>query len=262
MSTNIADQKIRWFNAHTEACGYLDGLKEVKPAAGQNFKPFWATTFCMLEGNPENPRKTYVSVSIANAKIVELLTPHADQLNADKSRVFVTARIADLAAEPFIYSEKSQSAGQLGVNWKAKLIMLLALKVGDMTIELKKDTTTDYGVKVGKTAEQRPQTQDNNAALFDLPLIVALDKNEPGFEVTKQRLKDTGYRWNGDRAVWYLANIALEKSDPAFQKRYEALKAAGYSFSNNVWNIPSAPKQQGGYHRQGNQRPYQVSQRQ
>src|SRR5690606_35989236 len=123
-NTNIANQKIRWFNAHTEACGYLNGFKEVLPTAGQAFKPFWASTFCLLEGNPESPRKTYVSVSIANPKVVELLAPFSDQLNAEESRVFVTARLADLSAEPFVFGAYSQRAGHIGVNWKGKLLML------------------------------------------------------------------------------------------------------------------------------------------
>lgn len=243
-SNNIADQKIRWFNAHTEACGYLNGLKEVKPSPGQTFKPFWTTTFCKLEGNPENPRKTYISISIANPKVVEILKPHANQLNMEGSRVFVTARISDLEVEPFIYGNNSSRAGQLGVNWQAKLISLIALKVGDITIDLKKETTTDFGVNANQpAANHQPQ---NSPSLFDLPLMVTLDKNEANFEVTKQRLKDSGYRWNGEKIAWYLATVKVENSDPAINEKRQALNDAGYTFSSNdnVWRMPTAPKQQ------------------
>lgn len=251
MSHTIAEEKIRWFNAHTEACGYLNGLKEITPKPGQTFKPFWTSTFCMLEGNPEKPRKTYFSVTIVNPKVVDLIKPYADQLNAEGSRVFVTARISDIAVEPFIYGDNTKSAGQLGVNWKANLISLIALKVGDMQIDLKKETTTDFGVSAAKPAAN-PQPTVNNEALFELPLVVTLNKNEPNFEETKARLKDSGYRWSNEKTAWCLASVALEKSDPAFNEKYAALKAAGYAFSSasNLWKL-SAPKQSSNYSNSG-----------
>lgn len=245
MSHNVADQTIRWFNAHTEACGYLNGLKEIIPQVGQTFKPFWTTTFCMLEGNPEKPRKTYFSINIVNPKVVEILKPYVTQLNADGSRVFVTARISDISVEPFVYGDNSKNAGQLGVNWQANLISLIALKVGDMRIELKKDTTTDAGVKSQQPVAANLQP-GNTDSLFESPLVVFLDKTAPDFEATKARLKDTGYRWNGEKAAWYLASVLLEKNDPVFNAKYKALKEAGYVFSSTdkIWNMPAAPKQQ------------------
>jgi hypothetical protein len=244
-SNNVAAQNIRWFNAHTESCGYLNGLKEITPKEGQTFKPFWTSTFCMLEGNPEKPRKTYININIVNAKVVEILKPYANQLNAEGSKVFVTARISDISVEPFVYGSNSSKSGQLGVNWQANLISLIALKVGDMPVDLKKETTTDFGVKSQKSPAASPQPV-NTDSLFDLPLVVHLDKNEPDFDVTKARLKDTGYRWNGEKLAWYLASVSLEKTDPAFDEKYKALKDAGYVFSSSgkVWNMPAAPKPQ------------------
>lgn len=249
MSHTITEEKIRWFNAHTEACGFLNGLKEITPKPGQTFKSFWTSTFCMLEGNPEKPRKTYYSVTIVNPRVVDLIKPYADQLNMESSRVFVTARISDIAVEPFVYGDNSNKAGQLGVNWKANLISLIALKVGDMQIDLKKETTTDFGVSAAQSAAQS-QPAVNNVALFDLPLVVTLDKNEPNFEETKARLKDSGYRWSSEKMAWCLASVALEKTDPAFNEKYAALKAAGYAFSSTdkLWKL-SAPKQQGNNNR-------------
>ncbi len=88
MSHTIAEKNIRWFNAHTEACGYLNGLKEITPKAGQDFKPFWVTTFCMLEGNPEKPRKTYISINIVNPKIVDVLKTYGLKLTSQYSFTF------------------------------------------------------------------------------------------------------------------------------------------------------------------------------
>ena len=249
MSHIINEKAIRWFNAHTEACGYLNGLKEIAPKPGQDFKPFWATTFCMLEGNPEKPRKTYFSINIVNTKIVDLLTPFIDQLNTDGARVFVTARISDIAVEPFIYGSGSLNAGQLSVNWRANLITLIALKVGDIQIELKKETTTDFGMSVSpSTVNVKPLVTADK--LFDSPLIVILNKTDPDFEATKDRLKKSGYRWSNDKLAWCLASVVLEKSDPAFNDKYSALKEAGYEFSSSdkLWKLP-APKQQSNHNK-------------
>ena len=205
----------------------------------------------MLEGNPEKPRKTYLSVNIVNPKVVDLIKPYANQLNADSSRVFVTARISDIAVEPYVYGNDSKNAGQLGVNWKANLISLIALKVGDIQIDLKKETTTDFGVSaVQPAANSQPAV--NNDALFDLPLVVTLNKNEPNFEETKARLKDSGYRWSNEKMAWCLASVALEKTDPAFNEKYAALKATGYAFSvsDKVWKL-SVPKQSSNYNNSG-----------
>jgi hypothetical protein len=249
MSHTISEKNIRWFNAHTEACGYLNGLKEITPKAGQDFKPFWVSTFCMLEGNPEKPRKTYISINIVNPKVVDILKPYANQLNADSSKVFVTARISDISVEPFVYGDNSKNAGQLGVSWQANLISLIALKVGDFSVDLKKDTTTDFGVNARQPAQSAAQGAPIIDGLFELPLVVNLDKSEPHFEETKARLKDTGYRWNSEKLAWCLASVALEKSDPDFDAKYAALKAAGYSFSasDKLWKLQTAPKQQGNY---------------
>lgn len=242
-SNNIADQKIRWFNAHTEACGYLNGLKEVLPTGSQTFKPFWTTTFCLLEGNPNSPRKTYISATIANPKVVELLTPHTNQINAENSRVFVTARISDMGAVPFVYGDNSARAGELGVNWEAKIISLIALKVGDMTIELKRPTTTDYGVQTH--AVSKPL--ETGVPLFELPLVVKLNKNDPQFEEAKARLKDSGYRWNSQSLAWYLAKVRVSPTDPALSDKHLVLESVGYVFSvnDNAWKMPVVPKQQG-----------------
>lgn len=250
---------VRWFNAHTEACGYLNGLKEITPKPGQDFKPFWVSTFCMYEGNPQKPRKTFINVNIVNLKLVDILKPYANQLNTDQSKVWVTARISDLTVEPFIYGNNSNLAGQLGVNWQANLISLIALKVGDMAIDLKQATTTDFGVPVQQPAAAQsnsPSLQSSNSQNpFGLPLLVTLQKNDPNFSAAKDRLKQQGYRWSNDKLAWCLANIKLEKSDPAFNEKYHTLKNAGYVFSkaNAVWNLPSAPKPlTGNYQNTGN----------
>lgn len=152
---NNSNAKIRYFNAHTEAFGYINGIREVTPQPGQKqFDPFWATTFCMLEGDPQNPVKKYINITIVNPKMVELLLEFEQELNSEVP-VFANARLASVNAEPFVYGDNSKSAGQLGINWSGKMISLLYLKVGDQVIDLgrNQEPSTDYGVSASQSQQ-------------------------------------------------------------------------------------------------------------
>jgi Protein of unknown function (DUF3577) len=242
---------IRYFNAHTEAFGYLNGLKLIQPNPGQNFKPFWSSTFTMLEGNPQSPKKKYFNVTIAAEKVVELLSQFQQQLNSDIP-VFANARLADVDAEPY------SNNGKIGINWSAKIISLIYLKVGDTVIELKKPTTTDYGVKVdlpvgqpmvnvqrvdlhphdGESGLVNDDQLDLVTQLFGFPFTVELRKDDPQFTQISDRLKMSGYRWNKVKNIWMKAEVSLEKSNnPHFQQMFDLLKQAGYFWSADakVW---------------------------
>ena len=268
MTTQNAN--IRYFNAHKEAFGYLNGLKEVIPQPGQTFKAFWASTFCLLEGNPQNPRKTYYDVTISNQKLVGILKGFEQELNSSSTIVFVNARLADEKADPFIYPANSAKAGQLGVNWSAKIINFLFLKVGDQVIPLKDETTTDLGVaaqrgNVPPESRQAPSVRQQgkaNTEVFATPLMVKLSKSDPDFLVIKSRLSSTGYIWNGDHVAWLLSTVKLEESDGNYQAKYASLISLNYAYDTNrgLWIAPrTKPRQQpsnalGNYQSQGNGR--------
>lgn len=260
---------IRYFNAHTEAFGYLNGLKLIQPTnPGQNFKPFWSSSFTMLEGNPQSPKKKYFNVTIAAEKVVELLSQFQQQLNSDIP-VFANARLADVDAEPY------SNNGKIGINWSAKIISLLYLKVGDTVIELKKPTTTDYGVKVdlpvgqpvnnaqrvdldphdGESGLVNDDQLDLVTQLFGFPFTVELRKDDPQFTQISDRLNMSGYRWNKVKNVWMKVEVKLEKrNNPHFQQMYDLLNRAGYFWvaAAKVWKHPDfeqkpASRGQGSY---------------
>ncbi|PUA30434.1 MAG: hypothetical protein B0W54_08050 [Cellvibrio sp. 79] len=155
------NSNIRWFNAHTEGCGYINGIREVTPKLGQNFEPFWASTFCLLEGNPENPTKKYINVTIVNQQVVETLLEFEQALVSGNVTVFAVVRLANLEEEPFIYGDNSQTPGALGINRSGRVISLIYLKVGDQVIEINQAPTTDFGVQDdqsrGQQHQRRPQ---------------------------------------------------------------------------------------------------------
>lgn len=157
-----SNAKIRYFNVHTEALGYLNGLREIAPQSGQQFEPFWVTTFCMLEGDPQNPTKKYININIVNKNLVDVLLNFEGEINSDQVSVFANARLASLDAEPFVFGQNSKTPGALGINWSGKMISLNYLKVGDEVIDLGLDKapTTDFGVSADDQSQQFSSNQN------------------------------------------------------------------------------------------------------
>lgn len=257
-----SNANIRYFNTHTEGFGYLNGLKEIQPKPGQNFKPFWSSTLTLLEGNPQSPKKKYFNVTIAAEKVVELLQQYQQQLNSDVP-VFANVRLADVDAEPYSNNGKS------GINWSAKIISVIYLKVGDTVVQLKQPATTDYGVRVdlhpqnGESGlvNQQADELDEVTKLFGFPLTVELMKDDPQFQQTLDRLKMSGYRWNKVKNVWMKAEVSLNKSNnPYFQQMFDLLKQSGYFWSADakVWKHPDFDQKPAGQNRyHGSRQSYQ-----
>jgi hypothetical protein len=230
---------VAYFNAHTEGLGYLDSLVEVTPKPGQTFAAFWTAVFCMLEGNPKEPEKLYVSLTVPADKALDVLKPYLADINNQTIKVFAGLRLAKFRGVPFMYGDNSKTPGVLGINYSARLISVIYLKVGDSVIKLPRNdaqATTDYGVPVGSNSNIPAQ---NSQTLFDQPLIVKLAKNAPNFAATKDRLKATGYRWHTELEAWVLPEVKLAKNDPDFEQKSQLLKTEGYRWSNehNSWRM-------------------------
>lgn len=240
---NSNSTSTRFFNVHTEAMGYLSNF-DVRNSDNGNFT---VLTFCMLEGDPANTDSVYVTVKISCKKALAILEPYAQEISNDAVKVFAGLRIAKLRAMPFVYPQSSPNAGQLGVNYSARLIKVMYLKVGDYVIDLPKseaEPKTDYGVPAA--ARQRPaptpaparaqaQQQQESApvfAVFGKPCIVELSQDDPNFEVTKQRLKDDGYKWQSDMVAWVLPEVMLHLNDPHLLAKQQDLGRLGYSNFN------------------------------
>ena len=158
---NRNNGNIRWFNAHTEGCGYINGLRHVTPKQGQSFDPFWASTFCMLEGDPANPTQKYINVTIVNKHVLDILLEFEQDIASGQVTVFAGVKLSNMEATPFVYDENSKTPGELGINWSARVINLFYLKVGDEVINVKGQPTTDMGVEDdqsrGQQHQRRPQ---------------------------------------------------------------------------------------------------------
>lgn len=239
--TSSSSNNIAYFNVHTEGLGYLDSLKRIEPNPGQNFTPFWSASFCMLEGDPKKPEKIYVSLSVPAEKVIEELIPFLADINGQGAKVFVGLRLAKFRGEPYIHGANSKTPGEPGVNHSARLIAVLYLKVGDVVVKLARDNqpaTTDFGVPAAIPTKAPAQSPIDATTLFAQPLSVKLAKNDPDFEVTKQRLKDAQYGWHNGLMAWVKRSVVLDASDPAKEEQTAVLESMGYTSQDRLtWQM-------------------------
>lgn len=278
----MKNSNIRYFNTHTEGFGYLNGLKEIHPKPGQNFKPFLASTFTLLEGNPDSPKKKYIDVQIVGEKLSEFFKGYQHQLNSD-TPVFLNLRLADVNAD--LWGE----AGNQKIKWSAKVINVLYMKVGDVVVSLKEPNTTRSLIEkiveaddkhtaeilklVKEEAEAEAQTQEvlkhrvkdevpEDVLLFGFSLTERLHKDDPQFQVLCDRFKMSGYRWSQASKVWRKAEVTLSKdNNPEFQRMTQLLKQDGYYWSAEAkaWKHPDFDKKpaSAGYNRNSGRSAYQ-----
>lgn len=265
---------VRYFNIHTEAMGYLNSLEFIPTNEGG----FDKVQFCMLEGNPNEPEKIYVSVIVKNDGALQVLQEFADAINQREIPVFAGLRLAKLRAQPFEYPRGHEQAGQMGINYSARLIKLMYLKVGDHVVQLSEPSvpTTDFGVPSNAHPVPQPQhpvpqpqhpvqqlqgQQQSVVApqagpLFEQPPVVQLSKDDPNFTANKDRLMGMGYRWASGSKLWVLPVVTLNPQDPGFKAQGQQLQVWGFAnpmFDGVNWEFPLKPQQQSREAQQGYQ---------
>lgn len=152
--------------------------------------------------------------------------------------------MAKLRAQPFEYPRGHEQAGQMGVNYSARLIKLMYLKVGDHVVQLSEPSvpTTDYGVpspahgasaqslqhRAQQAQEQLPRTESHAGPLFEQPPVVQLSKDDPNFAANKDRLSGMGYRWAAGPKLWVLPVVTLDPQFRGFKAQGKQLQSWGY----------------------------------
>lgn len=243
--------KAQYFNAHLEGMGYLNNIKEVPSANGS----FWAVTFCMLEGNPENPDKLYVSTTISSKSALEVLQKHAADINNQDVKVYGNFRLARFRAEPFVY-KSGEKQGSLGVNYNARLIKIGFLKVGERVV-----------VESTETSDSQAQPKQNNAYQTGAEPLNWTTPVLPKDAIKDENVFDSPYRLHPDRDEWVLPMVKLEAEDPQLQRKRTALKQHGYYMLDQFgldWRMTAGPKPQpsksapAAQKQQSHQKPFQV----
>lgn len=250
----IGNNDVRYFNIHTEAMGYLNSLEFIPTEEGG----FNKLLFCMLEGNPSEPEKIFVSVIIKNENALEILQEYTDAINQREVPVFAGLRLAKFRAQPFEYPRGHEQAGQMGINYSARLIKLMYLKVGDHVVQLAEPSvpTTDFGVpssahpaqqQLVHQAQENPGSAPQAAPLFEQPPVVQLSKDDPNFIANKDRLMGMGYRWASGPKLWVLPAVTLNPQFQGFKVQGQQLQAWGFvnpMFDGVNWEFPLKQQQQ------------------
>lgn len=216
-SQNKASTPTPFFNVHTEAMGNLCKIETRQGAQGE----FAVLTFRMQEGHRDKLEFTFVTLTVAVDDDKALLQAHASSINS-KTPVFVGLRMAGLKATPFVYPETSPNKGELGVNYSAKLMKIIYLKVGDQVV---KQTQLNASSASHANTGNKPQASSGSFK----PIFTSLQKSDANFEANKARLIAEGYRWHTGHRQWMLKTVNN------LQIPRDELIKAGYVFKGDHW---------------------------
>lgn len=115
----MTQTETKYFDLHIQGIGYLNRIREVKPARAE---PFWATDIAAIFGSADNVQRTRFDCRVVGAKAQRVIA-HAKKHVDGERKVLVAFKLGDLYPEPFTY-EKGAKAGTTGVSLKARLLRI------------------------------------------------------------------------------------------------------------------------------------------
>ncbi|WP_085702147.1 STY4534 family ICE replication protein [Pseudomonas sp. B15(2017)] len=136
MSNPIGDES--YFDLHITGVGYLNRIREVKVKKGQSFL---ACDIVALNGPISSPEYRRFDLRVTGEEAKQLVRGCAKALE-ENMKVLVGFRLGDPWLDTFTYS-KGTNAGQLGVSFKARLLLLNWIKVDGILIFKHKPTESD-----------------------------------------------------------------------------------------------------------------------
>jgi hypothetical protein len=199
----------KYFDLHVTGIGYLGRAREVPVRRGE---PFLAVEVNALHGAADQVEYTRFDCRVAGAEAQALIRRFMSRIHDRDTKVLAGFRLGDLYPDVFTY-RTGEKAGETGVALKARLLKIQWIKVnGEMLYTAPKETESE---RVGSDADNAPDGSDapeDPHAREDisdyLPEEVRLSRDDPDFLTKKERLKASGYRFDGARKVWRLPAAA------------------------------------------------------
>jgi hypothetical protein len=136
LSIPIGDES--YFDLHITGIGYLNRIREVKVKKGQSFL---ACDIAALNGPVNSPEYRRFDLRVTGEEAKQLVRGCAKALE-ENMKVLVGFRLGDPWVDTFTYT-KGANAGQLGVSFKARLLLLSWIKVDGVLIFKHKPTESD-----------------------------------------------------------------------------------------------------------------------
>jgi hypothetical protein len=131
--------QVDYFNLHTQGCGYLSRIREVKVGRGGKER-FTACAISALRGACDAPDYTYLDLRVSGETAEGLVWDALADVEAGK-KVFLVFRIGDIfASDPYEVDEKNRETRQLTGRkvWrssiKGRLLFISHIQVDGVTV--------------------------------------------------------------------------------------------------------------------------------
>lgn len=204
-----------YIDLHTTGLGYLNRARTVKPEQG---KPYEAVSIAAIRGRKDNPQYTYYDTTVVGGDALDFITTHKAAINDRDRKVLVRFKISDEEPTSYTAGEKDQRRHVI----KGRLVLITWASM-DGEVILNNVPTIDSVSNTGACDDMEPapesgpmmddstiQSDDDQDAIpvvteVVLPATVKLDKNDPDFMEKKAKVKEQGYRWDRQEAVWRLS---------------------------------------------------------
>ncbi|WP_186207393.1 STY4534 family ICE replication protein [Burkholderia gladioli] len=116
-----------FFDLHITGLGYLNRIREVKPAKGKRGDTFLACDIAALNGPTDDVSYVRFDTRISGSEAQHLVRRCEEAVKAER-KVLIGFRLGDLWTDVFTYT-KGKNAGQQGVSLKARLLFISWIKI-------------------------------------------------------------------------------------------------------------------------------------
>ena len=192
-----------YFDLHVAGFGYLNDARVVPVKRGDDFL---SVRIAALHGSKDDPQKTYFDAKVNGADAKAIISAFKDQINDRESKVLAGFKLSDLYVDTFTY-QRGEKQGQTGVALKTRLLKIQWLKINGNDIDLtqliaaESDDAYSQDVRTPSDDDGSDVTESDQGNDM-MPLHVSLDPKADDFHNRKAELKEAGYRWNPETAVW------------------------------------------------------------
>lgn len=130
--------EVTYFDLHITGLGYLNRIREVKLKKGESFL---ACDIAALNGPTDCPEYRRFDVRVTGEEAKDLIRRCAKAVELER-KVLVGFRLGDPWVDTFTYS-KGINKGQLGVSFKARLLLLNWIKIDGVVVHKREPAAED-----------------------------------------------------------------------------------------------------------------------
>ena len=217
--SNNQSNSNQYFNLHLEGFANLYDVREVKPKAGQKWKPYVAVRAAFLQGQADSAEPIFVDLQVVGSDAKRIVEHFWNSINDRDQKVSAAVKAGDIR---FKAGENDPKPGEeRRVFVSARMLTVKYLQVKDANGQSKKHDEAALNVIAGKDsadAEQKsaPDQSNNlptanqatNDVTRNMPDFIELDPDDENFAQRKAELKAAGYQWDRGRKGWVLQQQA------------------------------------------------------